>query len=285
MQGTTQSAAPWVLSHPGHATVLRYPPAASAPSASPSSGTPGGGSGRRRIGRRRSIDVSGGAKGAGKAPSAKVVGEGNGAPASSFPVDFEACRTDLRRISDLSEDLLPLVATGDPQAIQGCIDRYGALIWSLARRHSPSPADAEDAVQEVYIDLWKSAERFDRSKASETTFVAMIARRRLIDRHRHRQRRPQTDTLDPATNVVADPQQKQMEASADASLAARALATLAPQEQKVILLSTYQGMSHGQISEYTGIPLGTVKTYIRRGLLRVRKILEKGSPSLEEVGT
>lgn len=203
----------------------------------------------------------------------------------SFPIHFEGCQTDLRRTPDLSEDLLPRVAAGDPQAIQGCIDRYGALIWSLARRHSPSPADAEDAVQEIYIDLWKSSERFDSNKASETTFVAMIARRRLIDRHRHRQRRPQTDALDPARDDVVDPNQKQMEASAEASLAARALATLAPQEQRVILLSTYQGMSHGQISDHTGIPLGTVKTYIRRGLQRVRKLLERDPSSLEEVGS
>ncbi len=201
------------------------------------------------------------------------------------PVDFKCSRTEARRKPDLSEDLLPKVASGDPQAIQGCIDRYGALIWSLARRHSPSSADAEDAVQEIYIDLWKSSERFDRSKASETTFVAMIARRRLIDRHRHRQRRPQTDALDPAKDDVVDPNQRQMEASAEASLAARALATLAPQERKVILLSTYQGMSHGQIADHTGIPLGTVKTYIRRGLQRVRKLLEKDPPSVEGVAT
>ena len=201
------------------------------------------------------------------------------------PVDFESSSTEARRKPDLSEDLLPQVASGDPQAIQGCIDRYGALIWSLARRHSPSSADAEDAVQEIYIDLWKSSERFDSSKASETTFVAMIARRRLIDRHRHRQRRPQTDALDPAKDDVVDPNQRQMEASAEASLAARALATLAPQERRVILLSTYQGMSHGQIADHTGIPLGTVKTYIRRGLQRVRKLLEKDPPSLEGVGT
>ena len=203
---------------------------------------------------------------------------------AGFRVDSMDLANDHLRMSDLSEDLLPRVAAGDPDAIQDCIDRYGALIWSLARRHSPTSVDAEDGVQEIYIDLWKSADRFDSSKASETTFVAMIARRRLIDRHRHRQRRPTSDAFDPALELVSDPQQRQIEASADASLAAKALATLAPQEQRVILLSTYQGMSHGQIAEHTGIPLGTVKTYIRRGLQRVRDILENPTPTAKGAG-
>lgn len=204
--------------------------------------------------------------------------------AVDFRLDSESPANDLLRTPDLSEDLLPRVAAGDADAIQACIDRYGALIWSLARRHSPTSVDAEDGVQEIYIDLWKSADRFDGRKASETTFVAMIARRRLIDRHRHRQRRPTSDALDPALEMVSDPQQRQIEASADASLAARALATLAPQEKRVILLSTYQGMSHGQIADHTGIPLGTVKTYIRRGLQRVRELLENPSPTTKGAG-
>ncbi len=204
--------------------------------------------------------------------------------AVAFRLDSRGPANDFLRTPDLSEDLLPRIAAGDADAIQACIERYGALIWSLARRHSPSSGDAEDGVQEIYIDLWKSADRFDGSKASETTFVAMIARRRLIDRHRYRQRRPTSDALDPALELMSDPQQRQIEASADASLAARALATLAPQEKRVILLSTYQGMSHGQISNHTGIPLGTVKTYIRRGLQRVRDILENPTPTTKGVG-
>ena len=96
-----------------------------------------------------------------------------------------------------AEPLLPRIAAGDSDAIQRFVDRYKSLIWWLARKHAST--DAEDAVQEIFIDLWKSAERFDASKASEPTFVGMIARRRLIDRARKRQRRPQPVALDDAT--------------------------------------------------------------------------------------
>jgi RNA polymerase sigma-70 factor (ECF subfamily) len=71
------------------------------------------------------------------------------------------------------------VGEGDTRAVAECIDRFGGLIWSLARRLSAGPADAEDAVQEVFIALWENAGRFDPEKGAEVTFVAMIARPRL----------------------------------------------------------------------------------------------------------
>src|SRR5215813_5986353 len=89
--------------------------------------------------------------------------------------------------------LLARVASGDRGAVRDCIARYGGLVWSIARRFEG--ADAEDAVQEIFLDLWKSAARFDPRIASESAFVAMITRRRLIDRRRTRRRRPTTETI------------------------------------------------------------------------------------------
>ena len=83
----------------------------------------------------------------------------------------------------LSRSPLQRVADGDGDAIKICIDAYGSIVWSLARRMTTNNEEAEDAVQEIFIDLWKSAERFDPQQGSEVTFVAMIARRRLIDRN------------------------------------------------------------------------------------------------------
>ena len=74
----------------------------------------------------------------------------------------------------MSPALLPRVAQGDRAALNECIQRYGSLVWSLARRASPSASDAEDAVQEIFVEVWKSASRFDPRIAGESTFVAMI---------------------------------------------------------------------------------------------------------------
>lgn len=184
----------------------------------------------------------------------------------------------------LEQNILSRLADGDPTAAQDCLQQYGGLVWALARRHTPTSADAEDAVQEVFIDVWKSAARYRDTIASEATFITMIARRRLIDRRRRAQRRPQTDSLNLEIEVP-NQQQQQLEASAEAGLAARALAKLDPKERHVILLSTYHGMSHSQISRKTGIPLGTVKTYIRRGLLQVKNMLSRGSNPQREAGS
>ena len=188
-----------------------------------------------------------------------------------------------KRDATLQLDILPRVGAGEPDAVQECLDRYGGLVWSLARRHSPSPADAEDAVQEIFLSLWKNAAKFDSSKASEAGFITMIARRRLIDLFRGRQRRPQTQTLDTEYETLADKKPLAAEERTDAGLAARAMQQLDPKERKVVLLSTYHGFSHSEIAELTEMPLGTVKTYIRRGLMRVREALQKGEPKLEGV--
>jgi RNA polymerase sigma factor (sigma-70 family) len=165
--------------------------------------------------------------------------------------------------------LLARVAQGDPLAVRECIARYGGLVWSIARRFEPT--EAEDAVQEIFLDLWKSAARFNASIASEATFIAMIARRRLIDRRRTRRRRPTTEQL-PEAPTIAD-ESLQPDASVEASKAARALGQLRPEQQQVLVLATCHGMSHNEIAAATGMPLGTVKAHARRGLLSIRAAL------------
>lgn len=170
------------------------------------------------------------------------------------------------------------LAQGEPAAVDEALSRFGRLIWSLARRHTPDQAEAEDAVQDILLDLWKCAGRYDARFGSPATFVATIARRRLIDRRRRNQRHQQGDSLvgdDGLTVDLPDPRADKAEANADAALAMQALRELPGHEREAILLSTYQGMSHSQIAAHTNQPLGTVKTYIRRGLIRVRERLDR----------
>ena len=77
----------------------------------------------------------------------------------------------------MSSSVLQRIASGDSAAVRECIDQYGPLVWSIARRLSRTPADAEDAAQEVFLDIWRSASRFDASQGSDKVFIAMIARR------------------------------------------------------------------------------------------------------------
>lgn len=173
--------------------------------------------------------------------------------------------------------LLQRVAAGELAAMPACIDEYSGLVWSLARRFCPDAAEAEDAVQEVFISLWKNAERFDSNKSSEVTFVAMIARRRLIDRLRRRGRSRESaaepDTLDVMSSAGGPAPGDALAAADDARAALAALEELAPNQQRVLRLAIREGYTHEQIAEAMQMPLGTVKTNARRGLMRVRDIL------------
>ncbi|HEX8736218.1 MAG TPA: RNA polymerase sigma factor [Pyrinomonadaceae bacterium] len=173
----------------------------------------------------------------------------------------------------MARSILQRIAAKDKTAAQECLNAYGGLVWSLARRMCRNMDDAEDAVQEIFIDIWKNAERFDETQASETTFVAMIARRRLIDRLRKSQRQPQIDSIEEMTIEPVKAQDKQMQTAVEAQQAAEALNALRPEQRQVLQLSIYQGMSHQEIADATGMPIGTVKSHARRGLMEIREVL------------
>lgn len=173
----------------------------------------------------------------------------------------------------MAQAVLHRIAAGDKSAVQECLKLYGGLVWSLARRMSPNTDDAEDAVQEIFIDVWKNAGRFDETQSSETTFIAMIARRRLIDRLRKRTRQPSADSLEDVLVEPSDDSAQQMQLSVEAKQAAEAMKQLRPEQRQVLNLSIFQGLSHQEISNLTGMPIGTVKTHARRGLIQIREIL------------
>lgn len=200
---------------------------------------------------------------------------------------------DIGRI--VTTSVLQRIAAGEQQAIAECIDLFGGLVWHLARRTLPMRADLDDAVQEVFVELWKSASKFDPAIASERTFVAVIARRRLIDRAR-RERLRIASTVN-SSGLEADPSSRASEAAArdgfdgrgadqpstpverseEAALAAAAMQELSPEQQRALRLSLYEGLSHQEIADRLGVPLGTVKTNLRRGLLRIREMLSRTS--------
>jgi RNA polymerase sigma-70 factor (ECF subfamily) len=180
------------------------------------------------------------------------------------------------QMSDEESAVLGRVAAGEPTAVKECMDRFGGLVWTLARRALPTAQDAEDATQEIFTEIWLSADRYDENRGSETVFVATIARRRLIDRLRKQGRQPFTESADNEALQLEGNVTQSAEVCAEASLAARAVARLNPAQQRVLELGLLKGLSHSEIAEHTGMPLGTVKTQMRRGLIKVRELMEVG---------
>ncbi|MCU0976173.1 MAG: sigma-70 family RNA polymerase sigma factor [Steroidobacteraceae bacterium] len=173
----------------------------------------------------------------------------------------------------MSESLMTRIARGEDAAVAEVIDQYGALVWSIARRLTRNPSDAEDAVQEIFTDVWRSAHRFDPSAGTEKVFITTIARRRLIDRMRRLSNRVPTESTDVLDELGFHTPDTAGEISVEAERAARVLATLRPEQRQVIELGLLQGLSHSEIAAVTGMPLGTVKTFMRRGLIQVREML------------
>lgn len=173
----------------------------------------------------------------------------------------------------MTESLLKRISNGDKTAVQECLKKYGGLVWSLAKRMSVSHEDAEDAVQEIFVDVWKNAARFDESQSGEATFISMIARRRLIDRLRYSNRRLSPVSLEDEITEPSVRSDESLLTSIEARQASMALQQIRPEQRKVLELSIVQGMSHQEISDATGMPLGTVKTHARRGLMQIREIL------------
>ena len=174
----------------------------------------------------------------------------------------------------MSDSLLSAVAAGAPDAIDACLRRFSAPVWRLAKRMLGSEHDAEDAVQEIFLEIWKSAARFDATVGSELTFVLTIAKRRLIDRTRRAKRLPRaadSEVIEAIQDSGADAESVEL---ADETVRVEvAMESLRPEQRSVLEMSFLGGRTHQEISSDTGMALGTVKSHARRGLMRVRELL------------
>jgi len=165
--------------------------------------------------------------------------------------------------------LLPRVAAGDDLAVKECLSRYGRLVHSLAFRSLGPGGDVDDACQDIFVALWKSAASFDPSRGSEVTFVALVARRRLIDRARATGTRalPEVEEAPPTSGSA-------LENYVDAKAALAALAECSEEQRTVIRLAAFQGLTHEEVAGELGIPVGTVKSHYARGIERIKRALK-----------
>ena len=166
--------------------------------------------------------------------------------------------------------ILDLIAKNHPGSFEMLIEKYGNLVWSIGKKFLGNQSDLEDAVQEVMIAIWKSADKFDANKASEITFVSMIARRRFIDYLRKITKYKSEDSMDDDNNNIHLYKESILNEETDLALVKSAIEDLDTDDQELLNLSVYQGYSHSEISEILDIPLGTVKTRIRRNLMKLK---------------
>lgn len=172
------------------------------------------------------------------------------------------------------KQVLLRIASGDQSAVEDCLDQYGGLVWSLCRRWNSD--DADDAAQEIFVQIWQQAKRYDPNVASEATFISMIARRRLIDRSRRRNAISSAvlsmdsfDELESQSEALDS-----VDTADEVGKAKRCLQRLTEVQQKVLELSIFHGVSHSGISDQLSLPIGSVKSFARRGLIQVRDCMQ-----------
>lgn len=182
------------------------------------------------------------------------------------------------QVSTAPEPILPRLAMGEPRAMNECITRHGALVWGIVRRSVKDSTAAEDLVQEVFTEIWKKAAFFDPAVASETTFIALVARRRSIDFLRRQGRQPDFEPLEAAGSIPAA-SAPAPSLNCDPEAVKSSVATLPDETRQLFRLFFEDGFTHPEIAEKTGLPLGTVKTRLRRGLLTLREQLRRAGIS------
>jgi RNA polymerase sigma-70 factor (ECF subfamily) len=165
--------------------------------------------------------------------------------------------------------LVSAIRSGDENAMAELYDRYSSVVYSIALRVLGETGAAEDVLQEVFLQLWRNPGLFDSSRGNMGPWLAVISRNRAIDALR--KRRPETDIEDIVVSVVPD-----MAGEADRSRAMEkvrgALSAMPAQQRSALEMAYFEGLSHTEIAEKTGEPLGTIKTRIRTGLLSLRKV-------------
>jgi RNA polymerase sigma-70 factor (ECF subfamily) len=173
------------------------------------------------------------------------------------------------------EDLLELVARGDEAAFERVYTRISGPVYGLVRRVLRDPAQSEEVAQEVMVNVWRSATRFDAKQGSAMAWIMTMAHRRAVDRVRSEQsaadrvRRLGGRAVDPAYDEVSETVEIQLEREA----VRRCLDSLTELQRESVDLAYYGGHSYREVAELLNVPLGTVKTRMRDGLIRLRDCL------------
>ncbi|HVH05123.1 MAG TPA: sigma-70 family RNA polymerase sigma factor [Myxococcota bacterium] len=171
-------------------------------------------------------------------------------------------------------ELLAQVCAGDPDAFEALYDRYGSYALGVAHRVLSDRGEAEEVVQDVFVQLWKAPQRFDERRGKLSTWLFVLARNRAVDRLRRRGSRPQGEPPD-ARQAAGDPDAVSLLLQGERrQTVLDALLQLSTAQRETLELAFYRGLTQSEIAAETGEPLGTVKSRMSRAMAALRVALE-----------
>jgi len=171
-------------------------------------------------------------------------------------------------------ELLHAIARGDESALAALYDRYHSILLGLLLRILHSRVEAEDVLQEVFLQIWQRAANFDEARGRGFTWMVTLARSRAIDRLRSLQSRQRADdtALRDAPEAVGDASDDAYQAE-QREIVRAALAEIPEEQRRALLLAYFEGLTQSEIAARLGQPLGTVKTRMRSGMTKLRELL------------
>lgn len=175
-------------------------------------------------------------------------------------------------MDDTERSLIAGLQSGDVDAIERLYQRWGRLVYTLALRSLGDVADAEDVTQQVFVAAWQGRSGFDPTRAKVSTWLMGITRHKIIDAYEARAKRQRE--MQALMESVYLQSLTWTDDIADSVTMSQELEQLDPVPQQIMRLAFYDRLTHSQIADKLGLPLGTVKSHIRRSLLRLRARLE-----------
>lgn len=178
--------------------------------------------------------------------------------------------------TDQLADLMPRIASGDRAALRQLYQATSSKLFGVCLRILSDRDESEDVLQEVYLTIWRRADRFEAGRASVMTWISTIARNRAIDRLRARGPLAYAEPVEELEIDDGRPDAESLlSASQDGQALSRCLSELDDRTEKVIRTAFFEGVTYEALSQRLDTPLGTVKSWIRRGLLKLKGCLER----------